>query len=113
MNTRRFRGAVMMAAWLALPGAALAGEIHEVHMYKYRFEPAEITIKAGDTVRWVNKERRAYHNVWFRELGEAATSELFPEETYEKTFEAPGDYPYVCEPHEKRHSMTGVIHVVE
>ena len=92
---------------------AWSGEVHEVITQKYQFVPAEITIKVGDTVRWVNKERRAYHNVWFRDLGEKPVGEFFPGETYEKTFDTPGDYPYVCQPHEKSHDMKGIVHVVE
>jgi len=98
---------------MVVAGAARAGEVHEVVTLKFEFVPAEITIKAGDTVRWVNKERRQYHNVWFRDLGEKPVGEFFPGETYEKTFDTPGDYPYVCEPHEKDHDMTGIVHVVE
>ena len=96
-----------------LAGSLAAGEVHEVITLKYKFVPAEITIKVGDTVRWVNKEKRAYHNVWFRELGEKPTGEFFPDETYEKTFDTPGVYPYVCEPHEDERDMKGIVHVVE
>jgi len=42
-------------------------ETHIVEMLKYKFVPEEITIKAGDTVHWVNVERRAYHTIWFKE----------------------------------------------
>lgn len=111
--TRYFTNVLLVLAGFALGGAAAAGEVHEVRTYKYKFEPAEITIKVGDTVRWVNTEKRAYHNVWFRELGEKPVGEFFPGETYEKTFDTPGDYPYVCEPHEEERDMIGVVHVVE
>ena len=102
-----------MVIGLSMGHVASAGEVHEVVTLKYKFEPAEITIKVGDTVRWVNTERRAYHNVWFRELGEKPVGEFFPGETYEKTFDEPGDYPYVCEPHEVERDMKGIVHVVE
>jgi len=103
--------AVAVSMGLAVP--AQSGDVHEVITLKFEFVPAEITIMAGDTVRWVNKERRQYHNVWFRDLGEKPVGEFFPGETYEKTFDTPGDYPYVCEPHEKDHDMKGIVHVVE
>lgn len=106
-------GFLLMVFGVIVTGMALAAEVHEVVTYEYKFDPAEITIKVGDTVRWVNKERRAYHNVWFRELGEKSGTSIFPEETYEKTFDQPGDYPYVCRPHEVRRDMKGVVHVVE
>ena len=103
----------LFAGVLAMSGTALAGEVHEVITLKYKFVPAEITIKAGDTVRWVNTERRAYHNVWFRDLGEKPVGEFFPGETFEKAFDKPGDYHYVCEPHEEGRDMKGIVHVVE
>lgn len=88
-------------------------DTHEIEMVKYQFVPREITIKVGDTVRWVNKERRQYHTIWFRDLGEKETQEWFPGESYERTFDAPGDFPYLCGPHHDTHDMKGVIHVVE
>ena len=106
-------GLTAVAAVVGMIGPACSGEVHEVITLKYEFIPPEITIKAGDTVRWVNKERRQYHNVWFRELGEKPVGEFFPDEVYEKTFDEPGDYPYVCEPHEEGHDMKGTVHVVE
>jgi plastocyanin len=92
--------------------ASSAAETHIVEMLKYKFVPEEITIKAGDTVHWVNVERRAYHTIWFKEQGEKETAELFPKEFYEKTFEKPGDYPYLCGPHWEQRDMKGVVHVL-
>ena len=84
-----------------------------VEMKKYKFVPEEVTIKVGDTVRWVNAERRQYHTVWFKELGEKGTAELYPDESYEKTFDTPGNFPYLCEPHHDTHGMIGIVHVTE
>ncbi len=100
-------GAVILALWTV---SAWAGETHVVITKDMRFDPEEITIRAGDTVRWENHERRQFHNVWFREAGEDPVPYFFPEEYYEKTFDEPGVYPYVCEPHEQR-GMVGVIKV--
>jgi plastocyanin len=79
-----------------------------VVMRDMAFDPAEVTIRAGQTVRWENHERRQFHNVWFRELGEDPYPYIFPEESIEKTFDEPGEYPYVCEPHENR-GMVGTV----
>lgn len=89
-----------------------AAEVVEVEILKYKFIPAEVTVKVGTTVRWVNKEVRQYHSVWFREAGDPDSGYFWPEETFEKTFDKPGVYPYVCEPHEKDHDMKGVVTVV-
>ncbi len=83
-----------------------------VELIKFKFVPAELTVKVGTTVRWVNKEKRQYHSVWFREQGDTEADYFFPGETYERTFNEPGDFPYVCEPHEKDSNMVGIVHVV-
>ena len=36
----------------------------------------------------------------------------WPGETHERTFDTPGVYPYVCEPHETDYDMKGVVRVV-
>jgi len=84
---------------------AASGEV-EITMLKYKFIPEVMEIKAGQTVRWVNKEKRQYHSVWFEQLGEAESDYLFPDESFQKTFNKPGKYPYRCGPHEE---MTGII----
>ncbi len=65
-----------------------------------------LTVKAGTTVKWVNKEKRQYHSVWFEAEGFPEPDYIFPEETWERTFDTPGTYPYRCEPHEE---MIGTI----
>ena len=82
-----------------------------VELDKFAYIPRELTVKVGTTVKWVNKETRQYHSVWFKEQGEEPGEYFFPGESVSKFFDKPGRYPYVCEPHEKR--MTGVIIVVE
>ena len=80
----------------------------DVEIIKFKFMPQETTIKAGDKVRWINKEKRQYHSVWFEKLGEPEPDYLFPGDTYERVFEKAGDFPYRCGPHPE---MTGTVHV--
>ena len=89
------------------------GETVTVIAKDYKFHPAEITVKAGTTVHWENQEKRQYHSVWFEALGEEPGDYFFPGESRERTFDKPGTYPYVCEPHHDSHEMKGVVHVVE
>lgn len=88
-------------------GMSSSGEAN-VEIYKFKFIPQEMTIKAGTTIRWTNKEKRQYHSVWFEKLGEDEPDYLFPDEVYERSFTQSGRFPYRCGPHPK---MTGVIHV--
>ena len=75
------------------------------------FDPAEITINTGDTVRFVN-EALPPHNVIVKEASALSHEELAfaPGDSFEITFPDAGDYTYVCGPHEGA-GMTGVIHV--
>ena len=74
-----------------------------------QFEPANITIQAGDTVTWVNN-KMAPHNVIFdaaqvpggKEVADklSQTQLTFaPGESYSSTFSEPGEYGYFCAPH--------------
>ncbi len=74
-----------------------------------QFEPATVTIKAGDTVTWKNN-KMAPHNVVFDPAGtpggKAAADKLThtqltfaPGESYSSTFTEPGTYSYFCAPH--------------
>jgi plastocyanin len=104
--------ASLLAVAIAVISLNAHAEIRIVEMLKYKFVPEEITIKVGDTVRWVNTERRQYHTIWLKAQGEKETAELFPTETFEKTFNEPGDYPYLCGPHWEQRDMIGVVHVI-
>ena len=107
----RFATAVLpLTVLLLAAGAQAGGEVVEVIIKKFEFRPAELTIPAGTTVRWVNQEKRQYHSVWFQELGEPEPGYFFPEESYERTFDTPGTFPYLCGPHPR---MRGVVIVTQ
>jgi len=86
----------------------LQAEVVEVSIQKMRFIPAQITINQGDTIRWVNKEKRQYHSVWFEALGEEEGDYFFPEEFVERQFNELGEFSYRCGPHPE---MLGTINV--
>ncbi|MDJ0729576.1 MAG: plastocyanin [Crocosphaera sp.] len=64
------------------------------------FEPKEVEISAGDTVKWVNN-KLAPHNVVFEKDAQYSHKSLVfaPGESFEETFNEPGEYTYYCEPH--------------
>lgn len=72
-----------------------------VEIYKKKFTPAIITIAQGDTVIWKNIEKRQYHNVWFKQFDKEEPDYLFPDETYQRTFNNVGEFNYLCGPHPK------------
>jgi plastocyanin len=90
--------------------AALAEQTVEIRIEKYAFTPPEISIQVGDTVKWVNYEKRTSHSVVFPQEGLQESDRLFPEESWQRQFTAPGRYPYHCGPHPE---MKGLVVVHE
>ncbi|MCW8826379.1 MAG: plastocyanin/azurin family copper-binding protein, partial [Gammaproteobacteria bacterium] len=88
----------------------MAAEEPVVKIFKMKFIPQEITIKKGETVRWLNTEKRQYHSVWFEKYGDPESDYLFPEDSYTRKFDSVGSFDYRCGPHPE---MIGVVHVVE
>jgi len=82
----------------------------QVTIKDFKFIPQEITIKRGQTLNWLNQEKRQYHSVWFEALGEEEPDYIFPDESYEREFKQTGSFPYRCGPHPK---MTGTVHVTD
>lgn len=109
------------AAPAAAPAQAGAtGQVHTVRMLTTQggasgvFEPAEITVKKGDTVRWVQETSGAAHNVSFAPAINQGMSNLPPQSPYlttaGQTHELvvnmePGAYNYQCDPH----AMMGMV----
>ena len=97
------------------PQQSSQGQVHIVKMVttkdgKNFFDPAELTIKVGDTVRWVNECEEGVACVHSAQAysdkipggAEAFDSGLLTAQgqTYEYTFTVPGEYEYFCLPHE-------------
>lgn len=108
----RRMGAVLLAACAAMaPLAAPAADAGvEVAIENMRFDPPALKIKAGTVVIWVNREKRTNHSVLFEQENGLESDRLFPGETWRRTFERPGSYPYRCGPHPE---MRGLIEVIE
>jgi len=73
----------------------------------FAFSPTEVTVKQGDTVKWVNQDSVS-HLVKF-DLFESST--LTNGATFEHKFtEPPGEYSYICGIHT---SMKGKVTVTD
>lgn len=114
LSRRRVLATSASAAALAPAAAARAAETHRVDIPQARtaFEPAEITIRVGDTVRWRNRSI-VEHSVLCdpaqaRDPAHSAPprgarpfdSGPFADAAWEHTFTVPGAYLYVCREHE-------------
>jgi plastocyanin len=120
----------------AAGGAATAqqptGQTHTVRMIgdgsTYKFDPANLTIKSGDAVKWVMVSGGP-HNVAFQNVPQAASAQLSanmpnqqaplsspmlmqPNEDYTVSFAGvpAGSYNYICTPHQAM-GMKGTITV--
>ncbi|SMO52692.1 cupredoxin domain-containing protein [Ruegeria faecimaris] len=82
-----------------------------VLMYKYNFCPAQLTVKAGTAVRWVNVDKRTSHSVLLKDGSKAESDRLFPEEFVDLTFLVPGAQDYLCGPHWETQNMFGMVTV--
>lgn len=112
LRAPRFFAAVLLTAcfYVGVITSAAAGEAAEVVIEKMEFVPKQLKIKPGTTVTWINKEKRNNHSVLFEQENMLESDRFFPGETYQRTFDKPGTYPYRCGPHPE---MLGVIEVVE
>jgi plastocyanin len=108
------RSAITAVALGALVGSGLAGGVlvaraaspaATVSIDNFTFTPPTVTVKAGTTVTWTNKDDIPH--------GIAATNNAFPrsmaldtDDSYSFTFTTPGTYQYFCYVHPH---MTGTI----
>lgn len=94
------------------PNADSSG-VHVVLLYKYTFCPGTLTVKKGETVRWINVDKRTSHSVWLKEAGVEESERFFPDEQWEYTFESAGSFHYLCGPHWESDNMQGDIVVTD
>jgi len=83
----------------AKTNSEITPKTHQVDIIKFKFVPADITLNKGDTIIWVNQEKRQYHSVWFEQLGDPEPDYFFPGEKFSRTFNDVGSFPYRCGPH--------------
>ena len=101
---RTFLHTATLTAVLALSNTLLAAEF-EVSIENYKYLPAEIRIQPGDTVTWVNREKRTSHSVLFLTTSEES-ERFFPDEKWSRVFPDAGRFEYRCGPHPE---MKGVV----
>lgn len=77
------------------------------------FEPKEVKIMVGDTVKWVNNKAFP-HNVMFDGHAELSHKKLAqkPKAEFESTFNESGNFTYYCSPH-RGAGMVGKVIVTD
>jgi plastocyanin len=96
-------------AAVVLPGwADTAAAASKVSIDNFTFSPQTLTVKAGTTITWTNKDDIP-HGIASANNGFAKSRALDTDDSYSFTFTTPGSYQYFCYIHPH---MTGTI-VVE
>jgi len=107
---RRYGVGCAMAGLLSFGGLApaWAASIQTVDITRFAYGPAEITIKPGTQVTWINHDQIP-HTVTSKDKGGVLASQaLDTDDRYSYTFTKVGDYAYYCTVHP---FMTGMVHV--
>ena len=89
--------AALWAIALCNPSAAETPDPGRIVVKDFMFMPNSLTIKAGSTVTWVNKDDEP-HNV-VSDTGLFRSGAVDTNETYSFKFDKPGAYPYHCALH--------------
>ena len=87
------------------PGAP-EGSIVKVSIKNFAFSPADITVKAGDTVEWTNEDSSS-HTVQSTDRT-VQSQELFPGDKFSYKFNKKGNYNYICSIHPSMHGSVKV-----
>jgi plastocyanin len=86
--------------------SAAAGGSQSVEIKNFAFNPAALTVKAGDKVTWKNSDSAA-HTVTFDD-GSADSNDIANNATFDHTFSTAGTFAYHCKIHT---NMKGTITV--
>ncbi|MEY9927561.1 plastocyanin [Catenulispora sp. GP43] len=79
------------------PAAPVAG--NAVQIMNFAFSPAALTVKAGTTVTWTNKDSDAHTVTSQGPGGPLGSAALATGQSYSYTFTKPGTYSYLCTIH--------------
>ena len=77
-----------------------AGPIVEVKIDNFSFSPATLTVAAGTTIKWTNRDDIP-HTVVSEDKSSFKSKALDSDESFSFTFTTPGTYPYFCSVHPK------------
>jgi len=109
--TRTLILTIVFALIIFLPRMAYALDIQMGSNGNLIFDPADVTISAGESVHFVNNMLPP-HNVVVEDHPELSHEALamMPGEEFDITFPDSGDYTFWCAPH-KGAGMIGNVHV--
>ncbi|HEY8537209.1 MAG TPA: plastocyanin/azurin family copper-binding protein, partial [Vicinamibacterales bacterium] len=90
--------AALSAAWSAdRPAVSRKPATHTVAMEATQFAPADLTIRAGDSVTWVNRD--PFPHTAASEAAGFGSPVILAGKSWTHTFEKKGTFDYVCTLH--------------
>src|SRR5687768_13222525 len=97
-RSSRAGSVVLLAAALGLSGPGVAAPAakpatHTVVMEAVAFQPEVLTVKAGDTIVWVNKDAFPHTATAPRRFD---SKSIAADRSWKYTARARGEFPYVC-----------------
>ena len=105
MNVRALLAALAMPlfVFLLLPAAGMAGaangapRVHAVLIEGMRFQPEGLTVAAGDTVVWINRDMVPHTAT--SASGRFDSNEIAPGKSWTHTVRSTGEFGYICTYH--------------
>jgi len=101
------RSVIAAAIFGAIVGSSLAGGVLEARaqtsssalaIHNFTFTPQTLTVKAGTTVTWTNKDDTP-HGIASADNAFKKSQALDTDDSYSFTFATPGTYQYFCYVH--------------
>jgi plastocyanin len=113
MFYRRFRAmltlvhaVILLTVAASFPLSATAQDAGQIVIKDYMFAPNSVTVKAGTTVKWTNKDDEPHTVVSDAALFRSGAIDT--DETFSFKFDKPGTYHFTCSIHPR---MIGTITV--
>jgi len=92
-----FAAVLAVFSYFLLGQRAYAAQTHVVEISGFEFQPAELTIREGDTVVWVNNDPVAHTST--ADGGEWDSGLMASGDEWEFVADAAGEFEYACTPH--------------
>ncbi len=99
-------GLVMATMTTGAAAGAAKPATHKVTIEGTKFDTAELTVNAGDSIVWENKD--PYPHTATSKTGGFDSKDIASEKSWKYVANKKGDFPYICTIHP---SMKGTIHV--
>ncbi len=96
--------AILAAMEASVPSAADSGGATTIVVKDFMFNPTPLTVKAGATVTWTNRDDEP-HNV-VSDTGAFKSGGMDTDESFSFKFDKPGTYHFTCSIHPR---MVGTI----